>query len=225
MCTTSAVDAEFFMAHLGNTISVPASSTSNTKSRKYKVQSNITTPADGAVCGFLGGTNTPPIFVRQGFKVVIGFSLGDSTTNAQTRTMIGLFQSTTVPVLNSSTTVASATTQSIGIVQEAGENVWSFNTRGSASATKVATTISCQTPSLTWYILEIVNVVNSNVISMKLANQDATSATQLFTCGTTATMSNTALNFIQLQRNMSSFSGLAGSAILQTASFRLWNSV
>jgi hypothetical protein len=223
--TASTVDAEFFMAHLGNTISVPASSTSNTLTRKYKVQSNITTPADGAVCGFLGGTNTPPIFVRQGFKIVIGFSLGDTTTNAQTRTMIGLFQSTTPPVLNTLTNIAGVTTQSMGIVQESGENVWSFNTRGSASATKVATTISCQTPSLTWYTLEITNVVNSNVISMKLTSQDAISAVQVFTCGTTATMSNTALNFIQLQRNMSSFSGLTGSAILQTASFRLWSSV
>ena len=139
--------------------------------------------------------------------------------------MVGLFQSTTVPVLNNATTVASVTTQSLGIVQEAGENVWSFNTRGSASSTKVATTISCQTPSVTWYILEMTNVVNSSVISLKLTSQDGTSAVQLFTCGTTATMSNTALNYIQLQRNMSTVGGLAGSSILQTASFRLWNSV
>jgi hypothetical protein len=223
--TTSAVDAEFFMAHLGNTTTVPASSTSNTNSRKYKVQSNITTPADGAVSGWLGGTNTPPIFVRQGFKIVIGFSLGDSTTNAQTRTMIGLFQSTTPPVLNTLTNIASVTTQSLGIVQEVGENVWSFNTRGSTSSTKVATTISCQTPTTTWYVLEMINFVNSTDILMKLTSQDGTSASQLFTCGLVSTMSTTGLNFIQLQRNMASVGGLTGSAILQTSSFRLWSSV
>ena len=139
--------------------------------------------------------------------------------------MIGLFQNTVAPVLNNTATIASITTQSMGIIQESGANVWSFNTRGNTSATTVATTISCQTPSNTWFVLEMINPVNSNDIIMILKDQEAgTSATQTFTCDTTSTLSISNQNYIQLQRNMSSAGGITGSAVLQTASFRLWTS-
>ena len=219
------VDCVFFMNHLGNVLNVGVPSDTNTKSRKYRVESKINTPLNGAVSGWLAGSLQPYLLLRQGWKVVIGFGLNDTTTNASTRSMIGLFQSTTAPILNSTATVASIPTQSIGIVQESGENFWSFNTRGgSATSTKIATTISCQTPNTTWYVLEMTNYVNSNDIIMTLTDQDSGSATQTFTCGTLVSLSNTGLNYIQIQRNMSSASGLAGSAILQTASVRIWNS-
>jgi|GWRWMinimDraft_12_1066020.scaffolds.fasta_scaffold00022_2 hypothetical protein len=223
--TEIGVDCVFFMNHLGNVLNVGVPSDTNTKSRKYRVESKINTPLNGAVSGWLAGSTQPYLLLRQGWKVVIGFGLNDTTTNASTRSMIGLFQSTTAPILNATTTVASIPTQSMGIVQEAGENVWSFNTRGgSATSTKIATTISCQTPNTTWYVLEMTNYVNSNDIIMTLTDQDSGSATQTFTCGTLVSLSNTGLNYIQIQRNMSSASGLAGSAILQTASVRIWNS-
>ena len=220
--TATGVDGMFFMNHLGNVLNVIATADANTRSRKYRVSSLINSPANGAVSGWLGGLLTPPILIKQGWKIVFAFGLADTTTQAAgpTRTMIGLFQSTTAPVLNATTTVSSITTQSMGIIQESGENVWSFNTRGSASSTKVASTISCATTNSTWYVLEMINYVNSNDIVMTLTDQDAGSATQTFTCGTTSTLANTGQCYIQLQRNMCS--ATTGSAVLQTASFRLW---
>ena len=166
----------------------------------------------------------PAIFVRMGFKVVIGFGINDTTTQAvgPTRTMIGLIQTSTAPVLSSATTIASVVTQSMGIIQESGETVFSFNTRGSASSTKVASTVSCATPNATWHILEMTNYVNSNDVIMTLTEQDGNTASQTFTCNTTSTMAILGQCYIQLQRNMCS--ATSGSALLQTASFRLWQS-
>ena len=226
--TTYGVDGPFFMAHLGNSLAVGLPLDTSTKVRKYRVQSQITTPGNGAVAGWLGLSTMPAIFVRQGFKVVLGFSVNDSTTLSAgpTRTMIGLIQTTTAPVLNFTTAVSSVTTQSMGIIQEIGESVWSFNTRGSTASTKVASTISCVTPTSTWYVLEMINYVNSDDIKMTLTDQDgvgsAGQATQTFTCGTSSTLATTGQCYIQLQRNMATPGGVAGSAVLQTASFRLW---
>jgi hypothetical protein len=213
-----------WMNHLGGSLALQTIASTNTRTLKYRIQSLVSAVNNGAVCGWLGAGTSPSIIVRQGFRVVMGFGLGDTTTNASTRTMIGLFQSNTAPVLNNTATVASIVVPSIGIIQESGENVWSFNTRGSVSSTKVPTTISCQTPSNTWFILEIYNQVNSNDITMSLTDQDAGIATQTFTCGTSSTLNITGSNFLQQQRNMSIIGGLTGSAILQTASFRVWSS-
>ena len=223
--TAVGVDGVFFMNHLGGSVALQTTTDTNTKARKYRVQSNTPNTANGSVSGWLGLSTMPPIFVKQGFKVVIGFAISDISTNAPTRSMIGLFKSTTKPTLNSSTTVASITTQSMGIIQESGENVFSFNTRGLVSSTKVATSISCQTPNTTWYTLEMINYVNSSDIIMTLTDQDDGSATQTFTCGiTSSTLETTGPLYIQLQRNMAISGGITGSALLQTASFRLWSS-
>ena len=156
----------------------------------------------------------------------MGFGLADTVVGG-VATMVGLFQSNTAPILNNVTTIASVTTQSMGIIQETGEINWSFNTRGSTSSTKVATSINCGIPSATstWFILEMVNAVNSNDITMTLTSQEnGAVATQVFTCGTSSTLNITGSNYLQLQRNMTTLGGLTGTAILQTASFRVWSS-
>jgi len=223
--TASNIDsASGWMLNLGGSLALQTVLTTNIRTLKYRVQSNVSSVGNGAVCGWLGTTISPPIYIRQGFKVVIGFGLGDTTTNASTRSMVGLFQSSTAPVLNNTATIASITTQSIGIIQESGENAWSFNTRGASSSTTTLTTIPCTTPSTTWFILEIINRVNSNDIVMTLYNTELnTSATQTYTAGSPSTASISNQCYIQLQRNMSSAGGLTGSAILQTASFRMWS--
>ena len=223
--TNSVDSSNNWMNHLGGSLALQTIASGNTRSLKYRVQSLVSSVSNGAICGWLGAGTSPSIIVRQGFRVVMGFGLGDTTVNASTRTMIGLFQSNTAPVLNNTATVASIVVPSMGIIQESGENVWSFNTRGSSSSTKVPTLISCQTISNTWFILEMVNQVNSNDVTITLTDQESGSvATQTFTCGTTATLNITGANFLQQQRNMSSTGGTTGSAILQTASFRVWSS-
>lgn len=223
--TIYATDCVAFMTHIGGTISVGTIIVGSSKGLKYRVQSNPATTSNGAVAGWLGNTSSPSLYIKSGYKIVIGFCLNDTSTNASTRSMLGLFQSTTAPVLNNTATIASLTTQSIGIIQEVGENVWSFYTRGSTGSTKIATSISCQTPSNNWLQLEILNLVNSNDIIMTLKDLDAgTFATQNFTCNTVNSISNANQNYIQIQRNMASASGVAGSALIQTASVRIWSS-
>ena len=131
--------------HLGGSLTNLAVASTNFQTKKYRIQSNVSSVTNGAVAGWLGAvTISPPILIGVGFRVVLSFGLTDTTTQAVglTRSMIGLFQNSTAPVLNNTTTIASVTTQSIGIIQEAGETVWSFNTRGTGGSTKVATTIA-----------------------------------------------------------------------------------
>ena len=70
----------------------------------------------------------------------------------------------------------------------------------------------------------MINPVNSNDVIMTLIDQNNGSESYTFTCGTTATLNTTAQNYIHCQRNMASAGGITGSAVLQTASFRIWRS-
>ena len=83
--------------------------------------------------------------------------------------MIGLFQSTTAPLLNNTATIAQITTGSMGIVQEKGETVFSFNTRGASGSTKIPTSISCETPNNNWYTLEMINEPNTYLITFNVS--------------------------------------------------------
>ena len=214
-----------WMSNLGGSLSLQTITINSLRENKYRIQSNTPNVSNGSVSGWLGANTMPVIFPRQGFRVVIGFGLGDTSVNASTRTMIGFFQSNTAPTLNATTTIASLTTQSMGIIQESGESVWSFNTRGFTGSTKVATIIPCTTPSSTWFILEMVNQVNSTDITLTLTDQLTGSvASRTYTCGTLNTMNSNPLNALQIQRNMSSAGGTSGSSLLQTASFRVWSS-
>ena len=131
------------------------------KGFKIRTGSNVSSNANGAVSGWLGTANQYFLSPRAGWHIKIGFTLDANTTTSFNRTMVGLFQSTARPTLDSTNTIAAVTTGSMGIVQELGETVFSFNTRGSSGSTKIPTTISCQTPNNNWYSLELFNEPNS----------------------------------------------------------------
>ena len=131
--------------------------------------------------------------------------------------MVGLFQSNTRPVLDSTTTIASVVTGSIGIVQEKGETVFSFNSRGPSGSTKIPTTISCETPNNNWYTLEMINDPGFIRVTLILTSLQpgglSERATANFICGGSNTMP-LATAFVHLQQSMASPGGVTNSAFL-----------
>ena len=130
--------------------------------------------------------------------------------------MIGLFQSTTRPVLDNTTTIASIVTNSMGIFQEKGETVFSFNTKGPSGSTKIPTTISCETPNNNWYTLEMTNEPGFTRVTLILTCQtdsDTKTATTFFVCGQPNVMATT-LSYVHLQQSMASPGGITNSAFL-----------
>ena len=130
--------------------------------------------------------------------------------------MIGLFQSSTRPILDNTTTIASLTTGSIGIVQEKGETVFSFNTRGTSSSTKIASSISCETPNNHWYTLELINDPNTPLVTLILtcqrSAQDIQTDSAVFICGTSSTLPINLNCYTHLQQSMASAGGINNSA-------------
>jgi hypothetical protein len=112
-------------------------------------------------------------------------------------------QNSTVPTL--ATTLQALTIQSCVIMHESFENVFYFYTRGSSGA-RTVTTISSATPSVLWYVLEMVNQQSSNDVTMTLtAYTSLTSysvATFTFTGGTSTTPSLSNANNVVLLRYM-----------------------
>jgi hypothetical protein len=187
------------------------------KGYKVRVNSNPPNTSNGATSGWLGSALQNYLIPLGGWYIKIGFSL-DATTGAGTnRTMIGLFQSNTRPTLDNTTTIASITTGSMGIVQERGETVFSFNTRGTSGSTKIPTTISCETPNNNWYTLEMINEPDSLRITLILTCQRSGLSTQTqtasFICGGANTMP-ALTSFVHLQQSMASPGGINGSALL-----------
>jgi hypothetical protein len=152
-----------------------------------------------------------------GWYIKIAFSLDAISIPGNNRSMVGLFQSTSRPVLDNTTTIASITTPSMGIIHEKNENFWSFNTRGPSGSIKIPTTISCLTPVKNWYSLEMINNPYSTSIALILSCQTPLNTTQVstteFVCGTSNSMS-LATSYIHLQQSMSSPGGVNNSALL-----------
>ena len=169
---------------------------------------------NGAVSGWLGSTTQNFLSPRTGWYIKIGFSLEATLGVSNNRTMVGLFQSTTRPVLDSTATIASIVTGSMGIVQERNETVFSFNTKGPSGSTKTPTTISCETPNNNWYTLEMINEPGSTRVTLILTcqtNVDIQTDSATFICGETNTMPLT-LSYVQLQQNIAN-QGSAGVAL------------
>ena len=105
----------------------------------------------------------------------------------------------------------------MGIIQEKGESVWSFHTRGTTGNIKIPTTISCTTPSNNWYTLELINDPYSTSIVLILSCQTTSNTTLVesteFVCGTANTMS-LATSYIHLQQSMASPGGVTNSAFV-----------
>jgi hypothetical protein len=216
--TVSVVDCvSTLMTHQGGSLGILGINAGiPAKGYKIRVGSNVGATANGATCGWLGAAVQNFIVPRGGWYIKIGFSLDSTAGGTNNRTMIGLFQSNTRPILDNTTTIASVLTGSMGIVQEKGETVFSFNTRGPSGSTKIATTINCETPNNNWYTLEMINEPRFTRVTLILTSQtnvDTKTATTSFICGQANTMA-LATAWVHLQQSMASPGGINNSASL-----------
>jgi hypothetical protein len=205
------------MSHQGGSLAnIGVNAAVAPKGYKIRVGSNVSTTTNGATSGWLGAAVQNFILPRAGWYIKIGFSLDSTSSAGNNRTMIGLFQSNARPVLDNTTTIASVVTGSMGIVQEKGETVFSFNTRGPSGSTKIPTTISCETPNNNWYTLEMINEPRFLRVTLILTSQTDSgteTATTSFICGGANTMA-IATAWVHLQQSMASPGGVNGSAFL-----------
>ena len=208
-----------YIANLGGSIAGQSVNGVIMKGNKMRTKSNYSSVGNGFACGWLGTGVMNYLIPKSGFYIKIAFSL-DATTSTATgnRTMIGLYQQTGAPALNNTVTIASLTVGSMGIIQEKGETVFSFNTRGTSGSTKIASTITCETPNDHWYMLEMYNAPFSSDITLVLTCQNATTLTTqtdstTFTCGGINTMPITT-SYVHLQQNMASAGGINNAAAL-----------
>jgi hypothetical protein len=131
--------------------------------------------------------------------------------------MIGFGNFTAFVTLTNTATVLSKTNQFLGIIQESGENFFSFYTRGTGATTPIVSTVPCTTTSTGWYTLTFHNDANSSdvLITLKyVAGGSVTTATQTYTCGGANTLATSQACYPILQRSMSSAGGISGSSIL-----------
>ena len=121
--TVSTVDTpSTIITHQGGSLaSIGINSAILPKGYKIRTGSNVSSNTNGAVSGWLGSTTQNFLSPRTGWYIKIGFSLEATLGVSNNRTMVGLFQSTTRPVLDSTATIASIVTGSMGIVQERNE--------------------------------------------------------------------------------------------------------
>ena len=212
------------ISNAGGSLGLPTQSGSTRLTQAYRVRSNVASTANGAVSGWLGNSSSPQVFIGSGWKLVFSFGLEDTSTNALTRTFIGIQQTPSVNTLNNTTTVQSLTVQSLCIMQESSESTFSFYSRGASSFNKVSTTIPCTTPSVGWYTLVLHNDAGSNDVIMTLKYVAIGSVIQestTFTCGTASAPVVSSACYAVLQRNMSSAGGVTGSAILSLGGVKM----
>jgi hypothetical protein len=207
--------------HGGGSLAIGTNTGVNQLTKTYHVKSTPTAVAPGQSSGWVPASSTFPFFfVGQGFKVTYSFGLLDTTTNQATRTIIGFGNFTSsFETLSNTATVAAVTKQFLGIIQESGENFFSFYSKGPGATgiTPVVSTVPCTTPNTGWYTVTFHNDVNSNdvLITLKyVAGGVATTATQTITCGGSNTLSTSQACYPYLQRAMSSSGGVTGSALL-----------
>jgi hypothetical protein len=213
------------VSHAGGSLTIGTRTGTTQLGKTYHVKSNVSATANGAVSGWFGATAGLSVYVGQGFKYTYSFALMDTSTNAATRTMIGISQNAGVNTLNATATVASITQQFVGVVQEVGESTFSFYSRGSTGNTKVDSQVSCTTPNSGWYTLTLHNQPNSDIVRLTLTHVaiGTTSTSSLdITCGTTNTINTTSPCYPLLQRNMASASGTTGSGSLGLGAIKMY---
>ncbi len=224
------VGGVWFLERGSTTTLVTAVGGGNARTSKLRSRQPYSSVANGQDCGWFTSNTTGPnlgVYVGSGWKAIFNFGLGDTSTNAETCTFVGLWgdgalTTTSGPTFNNTTTISSFITHSVGLIQEKVHNLWHFYTRGISGNTTVATSIPCTTPSNTWFNFEIYNPPGTNDLILTLVDQAAVSyETTTFVGGGTNTVGlNTALYFL-IQRNMASAGGVTGSAILEATGFKL----
>ena len=141
--------------------------------------------------------------------------------------MIGFGNFNSFATLSNTATVQSVASQFIGIIQESGDNFFSFYSKGPGASgiTPIVSTITCTTVNTGWYTVSFNNVVNSNdvIITLKyVAGGAITTATQTITCGASNTLATSQACYPIMQRAMSSAGGTTGSAILALNSMKFY---
>jgi hypothetical protein len=211
----------------GGSVTIGTNTGINQLTKTYHVRSNTASVATGQSSGWYGASIFPFFFVGQGFKVSYSFGLLDTTTNAATRTMIGFGNFNSFTTLNNTITVQSVANQFIGIIQESGDNFFSFYSKGPGASgiTPIVSTVTCGTTNTGWYTVTFHNNVNSNdvLITLKyVAGGAVTTATQTITCGASNTLSTSQACYPIMQRAMASAGGTTGSAILALNSMKFY---
>ena len=217
-----------WLGNRGGSSTLEAQETTSVRKRRLRHRQPTSSVANGQDSGWYSTTGVDvnlPVYLRQGFKAIFRFGLGDTSTNASTRTFIGLWSGTlsaSLPVFDSTTTIQSYANQCVGLIQEAGESTWSFYTRGASGGTKSVTSVSCTTPSTTWFNLEIYNPPGADYTILTLIDQEAmTSTTLTFAPADAFTVNTTTPLYFLCTRAMSSAGGITGSAILESDGFKL----
>jgi hypothetical protein len=133
--------------------------------------------------------------------------------------MIGFGNFNVAAPLSTTETVLAVTNQFLGIIQEVGESVFSFYSKGPGASgiTPIASTVPCTTTNTGWYTVTFHNDANSSNVTITLKYIVAgtiTTSTQTITCGGANTLSTSQACYPLLQRAMASSGGTTGSAIL-----------
>lgn len=215
------------VTNIGGSLTIGTNTGINQLTKTYHVKSNTSTTANGSSSGWVGTTTFQPFFVGQGFKITYNFGLLDTTTNAGTRTIIGIGNFNSAVVLNTTTTVQSLTNQFVGIMQEVGETVFSFYSKGPGASgiTPIASTVACTTVNTGWYTVSFHNDVNSSnvIITIKyVVGGVITTSTQTILCGGANTLSTSQACYPIIQRSMASAGGTTGSAIMAINSLKFY---
>jgi hypothetical protein len=217
-----------WLGNRGGSSTLESPATTSVRTRRFRHRQPVSAVANGADSGWYSTTGVDvnlPLYLKQGFKAIFRFGLGDTSTNASTRTFVGLWSGTlsaSVPLFDSTTTIQSYANQCVGLIQEAGESTWSFYTRGASGGTKSVTSVSCTTPSTTWFNLEIYNPPGADYTILTLIDQEAmTSTTLTFAPADAFTVNTTTPLYFLCTRCMSSAGGITGSAIIESDGFKL----
>lgn len=217
-----------WLGNRGGSSTLESQATTSVRTRRLRHRQPTSSVANGQDSGWYSTTGVDvnlPIYLKQGFKAIFRFGLGDTSTNASTRTFVGLWSGTlssSLPLFDNTTTIQSYANQCVGLIQEAGENTWSFYTKGSSGGTKSVTSVSCTTPSTTWFNLEIYNPAGADYTILTLVDQEAmTSTTLTFAPADAFTVNTTTPLYFLCTRAMSSAGGITGSAILESDGFKL----
>ena len=210
---------------LGGAIANATQASTNMLTRQYRTRQPPSSVADGQDAGWIGTSAVPVVYITGGWRYVYTFGIEDTSTNAPTRTMIGMSSSNTAPVLNAATAVTANTIPFFGICQDVGESTFSFYTRGASSFTKTSTLISCATPGALWYQITFENMPFSLDVTMTLTAYStlaSATATITFTAGAgSATLPNPTTTFFPLLMRAMCTPTSSNSAILSLGAIKM----
>ena len=216
---------------IGGPLTQIATANTNWRTRKTgRINCPTVSVADGARSGFIGTATFPAIYVESGWFFSFDFSITDTNTasTAITRMFVGFGITTTAPAI-SSTVAINSLQNMIGVGHDSGDTVLSFYSRGptvvTANGTKIATTFSCATPSTKIFNATFYNATNSDIIIIKLYDQETDTAVyQSYTLGTTTTPISTSALIPVWVRGMATAGGVTGSAQLGLNGFK-WHTL